>query len=120
MKSIKTYLLLLFLLVIFDVEAFSQINSEKETYNGVYKFSKTDSMLVESYLTESDYNDKHGVKAVSVSEGRVPNNFYSDEIYNETPSQSSNSKNRFLDAGAINFIVDVAIHTVFLMTVFWQ
>ena len=61
MKSIKTYLLLLFLLALFGVQAFSQTSSEKEMYNKEYKFSKTDSVLAETYLTERDYIDKHGL-----------------------------------------------------------
>lgn len=120
MKSIKTYLLLLFLLALFGVQAFSQTSSEKEMYNKEYKFSKTDSVLAETYLTERDYIDKHGLEVVSVCEDVRSKDVSSDEIYNETPSHRNNSRYRSLDAGTVSFIVDVAIHTIFLITLFWQ
>jgi len=120
MKSIKTYLLPLFLLVFFGVQAFSQINLKKETYNKEHKFSKVDSVLVWSYLTESDYNEKYGIDIVDVYEVESLDDSGLDEIYNDTPNYRRNSKNRVLDAGTVSFIVDVAIHTVFLIAAFWQ
>jgi hypothetical protein len=115
MKSIKTYLLSLFLLVFFGAQVFSQTSIEKSV-----TFSKADSLLVATYLTESDYNEKHGVMINPVCEVGVVEDFYPDEVYNEEPNNRNNSRNRFLDAGTVEFIVDVAIHTIFLITAFWQ
>lgn len=120
MKSIKIYLLPLFLLVFFGTQAFSQINFKKETYNKEHKFSKADSVLVGSYLTESDYNEKYGIDIVDVYEVESLKSSGSDEIYNDTTNHRRNSKNRVLDAGTVSFIVDVAIHTAFLIAAFWQ
>ena len=120
MKSIKTYLLPLLLLVFFGAQSFSQINLKKETCNKERKFSKADSILVEYYLTESDYNEKYGIDIACVDEIESLKDCGADEIYNETPNHIRNSNNRFLNAGAVSFIVDVAIHTVFLIVAFWQ
>ena len=75
---------------------------------------------IETYLTESDYMEKHGVHIVEMNDGELSETFCSDEIYNDTPKHRGNSKKRFWDMEAVSFIVDVTIHTVFLVAVFWQ
>jgi len=119
MTSIKTYLLLLFLVALFGSQAFSQSNFEKEISVQEHKFSKADSVLIETYLTERDYIEKHGIEAVNVCMTGSVGGVVTDEIYNDTP-RDNNTKNRHLDDGALGVLIDVAIHTLLFMTLFWQ
>ena len=113
MKSIKIYLLPFLFVLISVGQVFSQSNLKKER-----KFSKADSALVETYLTEEDYNNLN-----EISEGNDQGEFkthYGDEIYNEEPLPQNKRKNVFWNSDAAELVVDVFVNTVFLIAAFWH
>lgn len=118
MKSIKTYLLPLFILAIFSAQAFSQGIITNDSLSNQKVFSKADSVLAESYLTEIDYNELKGDGNLNVS---VHNKtYYGDEIYNEEPIKKSKRRNFIWDSATAELVVDVVVNTVFLIAAFWH
>jgi hypothetical protein len=118
MKSIKPYLLSLFLLLFFSVPSFSQ--SDVDSSRGVKQqaFSKADSVLAASYLSEIDYNEINGINDLNEEAYSKP--FYGDEIYNEEPIHKNKRRNHFWDSVAAELVVEVVVHTTFLIATFWH
>ena len=120
MKSIKVYFLLLFFLTVFNSVAFSQNKTENkqvETKNIEQSLSKIDSILVNTYFTEADYNKIHKIKKVECV--KISENYYGDEIYNEE-GRGEKARDRFLENVAIEVVVDVVVNTLFIIATFWQ
>ena len=113
MKSIKIYLLPYLFALISVGQVFSQSNLKKER-----KFSMADSVLVESYLTEEDYNRLN--KVCETNESVAFKAHYGDEIYNEEPLPQNRRKNLFWSSDAVELVVDVFVNTMFLIAAFWN
>jgi len=121
MKSIKTYLPLLFLLIFFNVQAFSQASfneGENEGGEKEQKLSKTDSIIVNTYFSEEDYNELYKIEYLSDDENSTL--YYGDEVYGEEPFHKNKHRNRFWDTVGAEIVVDVVVNTVFFLTLFWQ
>lgn len=120
MKSIKIYLLPLFLFIFFSIQVFSQdefYNDKKETEKIEQTISKTDSIIVYGYFTEKDYNEIHGIqKHTKNTDSEL---YYGDEIYNEEP-RKGRRRDGFLAEVAAEVIVEVVINAVFIIATFWQ
>jgi len=118
MTSIKTYLLPLFLLLFLSISAFSQSTLVRGTVVQHQRFSKADSVLAATYLTEREYNELNGVGDMSETACSKP--FYGDEIYNEEPVRSTKRRNHFWDAVAVELVVEVLVNTTFLIATLWH
>lgn len=120
MKSIKIYLLPLILIAFFSSPTFSQndfYNSKKEKEQGKQKLSKTDSILVDGYFTEEDYNEIRGIKEnkhTSSSEEYYKNKDYTEE------ERKKNERDHFLTEVAAEVIIEVVVNTLFILATFWH
>lgn len=121
MKSIKAYLLLLFLPIFFSVQSFSQSSfneNEKEEQKKEFQFSKSDSLLAATYFTEKDYNEINGIEQLERAENTE--GYYNDEVYNSEQPHKQKNRRSFWDAVAAEVIVEVMVNTVFIIATFWQ
>jgi hypothetical protein len=118
MKSIKTYLLSLFLLVFFSVPTFSQSGLVKDKGRQEQIFSKADSVLAESYLSERDYNELNGIS--SSNQECCDEIYLGNEIYSDEPKQNNKKRNYFWDSAAAELVVEVVVNSVFLIATFWH
>lgn len=118
MKSIKIYLLPLLLMFVFSVSANAQSDSDNRDDGRIGTFSVSDSLVVASYLTEIDYNEKHGV----VKDCIVKNNkeLSTDEIYDKSPTDNRRTRGSGWDAHTVEFVIDIAVHTAFIIAAFWH
>lgn len=118
MKSIKTYLLSLFLLIFFSIQAFSQSALIKDNLLQEHVFSKADSVLAETYFSERGYNELNGI--TSLSQEVYSESVCGGEIYNDEPKQNNKKRNYFLDSVAVELMVEVVVNSVFLIATFWH
>ncbi len=117
MNSIKTYLLPLFFLLFMSVSSIAQ-SSIGDKRSEEQKLSTIDSVLINTYFTEKDYNELHNIK---VDNRRTSeNDYYADEIYNEEPHPKHKVKGSFWDTVAVDIAVDVVVNSIYLIAVFWQ
>jgi hypothetical protein len=115
MKSIKTYLIQLILIAFFSTSAFSQSNNSTDERQS--EITKIDSVLVNGYFTESDYNKKHNVKKQSkTTELEI---YYKDENKNKD-ARDGGEKDGFLKAVAAEVIVEVVVNTLFIIAAIWR
>ena len=118
MNSIKTYLLTVLLLLIFGVSAFSQNTTDDKAKDGeVVEMSKTDSVLVNCYHTEQEYNRIHGINQSEKTED--PEYIYEDEIYSDEKHRKR-SRNTFWDNVPAELVVDVVVNAFFFIAILWQ
>lgn len=118
MNSIKTNLLLLFLLFLFNASAFAQSDSnnvDHKEYN--QQNLETDSVLNNCYFTEKEYNRIHKLKTC----GRVDDSeyMYEDEIYTGK-KHKKRGRDTFLDDVPVDLVVDVVLNTLFFVAILWQ
>ena len=113
MNSIKTYLLPLIFLLFVTLSSFAQENANSVER----KLSKTDSILVNCYFSEQDYNAQYNIEPseVEVDDVRV----YEDEIY-ENKETKKKVRSSFWDDVPAEFVVDVVLNTLFLIALIWQ
>jgi len=117
MKSIKIYLLALFFPIFFSSSVFSQNKISDDQAKVEQKLSETDSILVNTYFTEEDYNKIHKIEKAECL--KISENYYGDEIYNEKVCTKT-SRNTFLENVAIEVVVDVVVNTLFIIATFWH
>ncbi len=120
MKSIKIYLLPLILFTFFSTQAFSQndfYNDKKKKTKIEQKISKTDSIIVNEYYTEKDYNELHSIKEIKINTNSEI--YYDDEAYNEE-ERKHRERDGFLAEVAAEVIVEVVINAVFIIATIWQ
>lgn len=116
MKSIQIYFLPLILSCFFGMKGFSQ-SSVNFNKNQKETISRTDSILINEYLTEKDYNKKHNVnKQNRVADSEI---YYEDES-NKEEEQKKNEKNSFLNEVAAEVIVEVVVNTLFIIAAIWH
>ncbi|MDG1475840.1 MAG: hypothetical protein P8Q14_01710 [Vicingaceae bacterium] len=118
MKSIKIYLLPFLFLLFSAGQVFSQSDFEKDNLKKERKFSKADSVIVETYLTEEDYNRLNEIR--ELNEPTDFNTHYGDEVYNEEPISQNRKRNVFWNSGTAELVVDVFVNTMFLIAAFWH
>jgi hypothetical protein len=117
MNAIKTYLLL-FLLLLFIAPTFAQSNFEvNESENQELQLSKTDSILVNCYFTEKEYNRIHGINQLETVDNSE--NTYQDEIYNGKKNKKKGG-DTFLSEIPIEMMVDVMLNTLFFVAILWN
>ena len=118
MESIKTYLLPLFLTICFSTPIFSQ-NDFNENINEKNKEElidlKTDSILVHTYFTERDYNEKYNIETVKHDNG---SELYNDEAYNDKEQRRKVRDDFFIEVAA-EVIVEVVINAIFIIAAIW-
>ena len=116
MKSIKTYLIPLVLIAFFSIKGLSQDtinknNDEKE------KISRTDSVLINEYFTEMDYNKKY--KTIKQQKAIDSEIYYGDENDNEEVLKKEDNT-RFLNKDTAEVIVEVVVNTLFIIVAIWH
>ena len=119
MNAIKTYLLL-FLLLLFIVPTFAQSNSDDnvpQKQDQEQELSKTDSILVNCYFTEKEYNRIHGINQLETVDNSE--SMYEDEIYNGKKYKKSGRDNLLSDI-PVEVVVDVVLNTLFFVAILWQ
>ena len=121
MKSIKIYLLPIFLLTLFNTQVFSQddfYNNKKEKQKLEQTDSRADSIIVHEYFTEEDYNEKHNVANNKISNDSEP--YYGDEIYSSEEEKRRRERNNFFNEVAAEVVVEVIVNTLFIIATFWH
>jgi hypothetical protein len=115
MKSINTYLLQLILIAFFSTSAFSQRNNNIDKRQN--EISKIDSVLINGYFTERDYNKKHNIKKhPKTSDSEI---YYKDEnVKKET--RDDEEKNRFFKEVAAEVIVEGVVNILFIIATVWH
>jgi hypothetical protein len=113
MNPIKTYLLPLIFLLFFTVSSFAQADSNLAEI----KLSETDSILVNCYFSEDDYNAKYNIEASELEIDDV--RAYEDEIY-EDKEVKRKERSSFWDDVPAEFVVDAVLNTLFLIALIWQ
>jgi len=120
MKSIKIYLLPFILLIVFCSPLYSQndfYNDKTPQKSVIQKASKIDSVLIHGYFTEKDYNELRGIdNSQKKSESEI---YYRDEVLTEE-EQRKRERDGFFSEVAAEVIVEVVVHTVFILATFWQ
>ena len=119
MESIKTYLLALFLSIFFSAPIFSQSNSVKHPEKKIKVETiddKTDSILVNTYFTEQDYNEQHDIELIYSEESEF---YYGDEIY-QNDNHPRRSQGDFWGEIAAEVVVEVVVNAVFIIATIWQ
>ena len=118
MNFIKTYLLPILLLVFFSGQAIAQAELRKDSLINEQVFSKADTILANTYMSERDYNERYGINYLN--EDTYDETFYGDEIYNEEPLRKNRRKNHFWDAVAVEIVAEMVVNTVFIIAAFWH
>ena len=118
MNLIKTYLLPLCLLLFFTVSSLAQSDSNYISSDSAkVEMSKTDSVLVNCYFSEKEYNRIHGIDRAERIDGSEE--VYEDEIYNGKKEQKKRRSN-FWDNVPAELVVDVVVNTLFFVAILWQ
>ncbi len=118
MNSIKTYLLLMVLLLFVTVSSFGQSSLNNETSDKEeIQMSKTDSILVNCYYSEEEYNRIHEINQLECIESSEE--VYEDEIYNDKKHKKRSMGSFLVDVPA-ELIVDVVANTLFFIAILWQ
>ncbi|MGB0881591.1 MAG: hypothetical protein ACPGSO_01470 [Vicingaceae bacterium] len=120
MNSIKIYLLPLILLVVLSSPLLAQTSLEEDSFKNEQHFTKMDSVLIETYLTEQDFKDQRTLMGGERIEASFFKDYCADEIYNEEPYHKNSTKSRFWDNVAIDVAVDIVVNSIFLIAAFWQ
>lgn len=121
MKSIKIYLLPIFLLTLFNTQVFSQddfYHDKKEKQKFEQTDSRVDSIIVNEYFTEKDYNEKHNVADNKIS--KDSESYYEDEIYSSEEVKRKRDRNNFFNEVAAEVVVEVLVNTLFIIATFWH
>jgi hypothetical protein len=113
MNSIKTYLLPLLFLLFGSLASFAQTDSSTV----IKKLSKTDSILVNCYFSEQDYNAIYEIE--NFEEEEFADQKYSDEIYSDQEHKKRRG-NTFWENVPAELVVDVLVNTIFLVALLWQ
>jgi hypothetical protein len=113
MYWIKTYLLPLFLVLIVSCATYGQSTTVVESKT----LSKADSVLVNYYYSEQDYNELHAINSSAID--TLNKQTYSDETYKDL-KYKKRKENDFWEDVPIEFIVDVAVNTFFFVALLWQ
>ena len=119
MNAIKTYLLL-FLLLLFIVPTFAQSNSDDnvpQKQDQEQELSKTDSILVNCYFTEKEYNRIHGINQLETVDNSE--SMYEDEIYNGK-KHKKRGRDTFLSDIPVEMVVDIMLNTLFFVAILWH
>ncbi len=118
MNLIKTYLLPMIILLFISVPTFSQdvANNDDEDKKGV-QISKVDSVLENHYFTEQEYNMIHGIDNLKTY--LEPGDLYDDEIYADKKYKKKGGSAFWKDVPA-DIVIDAVVHTLILVTLFWQ
>ncbi len=118
MNAIKTYLLALFLALFFIFPTFAQSNFDDNKFiKQEQQLSKIDSILINCYFTEKEYNRIHGIKQSKPFDDEVL--MYEDEIYNGKKYKKTGRDNLLNDI-PVEVVVDVVLNTLFFIAVLWQ
>jgi hypothetical protein len=118
MNAIKTYLLPLFLLLFFAAPSFAQSNPDgSKSQKQEQQLSETDSILVNCYFTEKEYNRIHGVDHCTT--GSDSEYTYEDEIYNGEENKKRDRGNFFENIPA-EVVAEVLINTLLFVAILWQ
>jgi hypothetical protein len=118
MNAIKTYLLSLIFLLSFISSTFAQSNSDdKESVRLEQELSEEDSILVNCYFTEKEYNRIHGIyQSTTASNSEYT---YEDEIY-KGEKNKKRGRDTFLSDIPVELVVDVVLNTLFFVAILWH
>lgn len=120
MKSIKIYLLPLFLIAFFSTQVFSQddfYNEKLGKDKAEQKVSKTDSIIGNEYFTEKDYNEIQGIKEYQKN---INSEFYCDDEGYNKDEPKKRERDSFMNEVAAEVIVEVVVNTLFIIATFWH
>ena len=114
----KKILLSSALMFLGTLSVFAQSNSEdKESVKLEQELSEEDSILVNCYFTEKEYNRIHGIyQSTTASNSEYT---YEDEIY-KGEKNKKRGRDTFLSDIPVELVVDVVLHTLFFVAILWQ
>ncbi len=118
MNLIKTYLLPIALVLFFSMQVFTQPASANDGQVGEEEqVSGVDSVLVNCYFSEAEYNKIHGINQSEMIEDS--DQVYGDEIYGDQKHRKS-GRNTFWEDVPADLIFDVVVNTLFFVAILWQ
>ena len=118
MNLIKTYLLPLILLFSFSTAAYTQSTSCSDGQEEkVGLMTTTDSILINCYYTEKEYNRIQKINQDETAEDYEY--MYEDEIYSDK-KYKKRGRNTFRWDIPAELVVDVVMNTLFFIAILWQ
>jgi len=118
MNSIKTYLLPLVLLLFVTFSTFGQNPPNNEAFDKEeIQMSKIDSVLVNCYYSEEEYNRIHDINQLECV--KSSEDVHEDEIYNDKKHKKRRQGSFWSDVPA-ELIVEVVANTLFFIAILWQ
>lgn len=117
MKTILPYLTCLFLVFGLSSQLWAQTEIKpdpKKALSKAQQTAQTDSILVNVYLTEADYNEKHHIKNKTITRDVYGDEFYAEEKMDHYQDDA------FLNDVATEVIIEVIVNAFIIVATFWQ